>query len=567
MPAAPTQPRLASWPVLGVSLASAACLLPFVNKAYHIDDTLFLYAARQIQEEPLNFYGFVVNWYGTATPMWDVMQNPPLAAYYIALVTALVGWGEPALHLAFVLPAVVAVAGTYFLAQRLCTRPAVAALAVLLTPAFLVSGTGVMSDTLSLGFWVWAVVVWDRGLRAPSPGLLCLAAALVAGAALTKYLGIGLIPLLLAYTVVYGRAAGKGWGGTLAPALALALPVLVLAAYHWLTAAFYGHGLIFQAGTYAMTFRKPFDAFGLDVATGLAHLGGGVAVLLFYLPWLWSRRVLLAAAAVFTLASWAVALPLAVALRPPTSETLPLASVVQFAALAALGLALLALAAADLWAAPRDPVSWLLVLWVAGVVLFATFLNWSINVRSFLPLLPAAGVLIARRLDRRLGPARGADLRVYWPLVPAGALALVVTWADYQTAGAARTAAADIAARCRRHAGALWYQGHWGFQYYMDLAGSSPVDFERYERRAGDLVVFPESNTNVDPRFPPGPWVRPPYFRIDVPTCSWLATADESAGAGFYAGQLGRLPFVFGKTSPSRYLVLELAPRPAPPAP
>src|SRR5262245_21336654 len=104
--AAPPRPRLAARPALWVSLACAACLLLFVNKAYHIDDLLFLYAARQIQADPLNFYGFVVNWYGTAMPMWEVMQNPPLTAYYIALITALFGWGEPALHLAFLLPAV-----------------------------------------------------------------------------------------------------------------------------------------------------------------------------------------------------------------------------------------------------------------------------------------------------------------------------------------------------------------------------------------------------------------------------------------------------------------------------
>jgi hypothetical protein len=549
-----------------VSLACAACLLPFVNKAYHIDDPLFLYAARQIQADPLNFYGFVVNWYGTAMPMWDVMQNPPLAAYYIALATALFGWGEPALHLAFLLPAVGAVWGTCRLAERVCTRPAVAALAALLTPAFLVSSTGVMSDTLALCCWVWAVVLWDRGLRAPHRGLLFLSAGLVACAALTKFIGIGLIPLLLAYAVIYGRSRGKGWPAALAPALALGLPVFVLAAYQWVTAVFYGHGLIVEAGAYVLAFRKPLDAFALDVATGLAHLGGGVAVLLFYLPWLWSRRVLLAASVLVALLTWAAAPQLAVALRPPTSAELPLPSVVQFAAFAALGLVLLALAAADLGAAPRDPVSWLLGLWVAGVVFFATFLNWSINVRSILPLVPAAAVLLARRLDRRLGPAGGADRRAYWPLVPAGALALAVTWADYRTAGAARSAAAGIAARCRRHAGALWYQGHWGFQYYMDQAGAAPFDFEHYERKAGDLVVFPESNTNVDPRFPPGPWVRPPYYELDVPACPWLATADESAGAGFYVALLGRLPFVFGKAAPSRYRVLELAPEPRPEA-
>jgi 4-amino-4-deoxy-L-arabinose transferase-like glycosyltransferase len=546
-----------------VILACAACLLPFVNKAYHIDDPLFLYAARHIHAEPLNFYGFIVNWYGTAMPMWDVMQNPPLACYYIALAAALFGWSEPALHLAFLLPAVGAIWGTYRLAARCCTRPAIAALATLLTPAFLVSSTGVMSDTLALCFWVWAVVFWDRGLRTPHRGFLYLAAALVACAALTKYIGIGLIPLLLAYTLVYGRSQGKRPAAALAPALALAIPLLVLGAYQWATVVIYGHGLIFQAGTYALTFRKPLDALGLDVATSLGFLGGGAAGLLCYLPWLWSRRVLLIALAITALLTWAFAHQLAIGLHQPGAGDVSGLTVVQFGAFTALGFAVLALTGAALWAAPREPVSWLLGLWVAGIMVFATFLNWSMNVRSVLPLLPAAGILLARRLDQRFGAAGDASDRwAFWPLVPAGALALAVTRADYQTAAAGRVAAADIAQHCRDHAGTLWYQGHWGFQYYMDLAGAAPLDFDRYERKTGDLVVFPQSNTNVDARFPPGPWVKPVYYRLEVATCPWLATMDESVGAGFYAAGFGRLPFAFGETSPSRYRVTELAPFP-----
>src|SRR5947209_19117400 len=93
-------------PVFWVSAACVACLIPFTNKAFHIDDTLFIYAARQIQEDPINFYGFLVNWYGAERGMWWTMQNPPLASYYIAVASSLFGESEPALHLAFLLLAV-----------------------------------------------------------------------------------------------------------------------------------------------------------------------------------------------------------------------------------------------------------------------------------------------------------------------------------------------------------------------------------------------------------------------------------------------------------------------------
>src|SRR5262245_50601549 len=58
---------------------TCACLLPFINEAFHIDDSLFLWVAKQIVKDPFNPYGFPVVWYGTAMPMSEVTKNPPLA--------------------------------------------------------------------------------------------------------------------------------------------------------------------------------------------------------------------------------------------------------------------------------------------------------------------------------------------------------------------------------------------------------------------------------------------------------------------------------------------------------
>ena len=78
----------------------------------------FLKAARQIRSNPLDFYGFRVNWYGTEQPMWEVTKNPPLGSFFIALAAEVAGWSELALHLAFLLPAVAAALGTLALARR-----------------------------------------------------------------------------------------------------------------------------------------------------------------------------------------------------------------------------------------------------------------------------------------------------------------------------------------------------------------------------------------------------------------------------------------------------------------
>ena len=60
-------------------------VLPFINKAVNIDDPLFIWTAKHILEDPLHFYDFSVNWGGTQMSMFEIMKNPPLLSYYLAL--------------------------------------------------------------------------------------------------------------------------------------------------------------------------------------------------------------------------------------------------------------------------------------------------------------------------------------------------------------------------------------------------------------------------------------------------------------------------------------------------
>ena len=106
----------------------------FADKAFTVDDPLFLWLGAHIQTDPLDFFGFSVNWNASQMPMHEMPQNPPLTGYFIALAASLLGWSEPALHAAFLLPAGVATAFTYGLARRFCNRPLEASLIGLLTP-------------------------------------------------------------------------------------------------------------------------------------------------------------------------------------------------------------------------------------------------------------------------------------------------------------------------------------------------------------------------------------------------------------------------------------------------
>jgi hypothetical protein len=55
--------------------------------------------------------------------MADVTKNPPLACYYGAAVGQVAGWSERAFHLAFLVPALALVLGTYRLAKHFTRFP------------------------------------------------------------------------------------------------------------------------------------------------------------------------------------------------------------------------------------------------------------------------------------------------------------------------------------------------------------------------------------------------------------------------------------------------------------
>src|SRR5665213_3994087 len=222
-----------NWTLTFVTLA---VLAPFLAKPFNIDDPLFIWVARQIYLHPGDPYGFDVNWAQTVFPMWNVTDNPPLACYYLALSAGIFGWSEIGLHFAFLLPAIAVILGTHRLAKKFCGQPLLAAPAALFTPVFLVSGTTVMCDVLMLAFWVWAIVLWVEGMEQNNFRKLSGAGLLIAAAALTKYFGMALLPLLAVHALIEKRGMGRWFA-------CLLIPLAVMCGYQWATHALYGRAL------------------------------------------------------------------------------------------------------------------------------------------------------------------------------------------------------------------------------------------------------------------------------------------------------------------------------------
>lgn len=518
-----------------------AALAPFLNKAFHIDDPLFLWMAQQIVRHPFDPYGFQVNWASFPEPFWAQMQNPPLCSYFIAAVASLTGWSEPALHLVFIAWAILSILGTFALARRFCRQPFLAALMALFTPVFLVSATNLMCDVMLLALWVWSIELWIVGLERERVWPLIASAILVAAALLTKYFGIALAPLLAAYTLA------RDWRKW--PRLfVLLIPLVASVAYELWTRSLYGRGLLTAATIFAHSATTTLgQSAPTQLLVGLTFAGGCALTPLLVV----CRCAKFVFVAIGAIAVSILLFSLLVPINPLWALGANLVPVrVEGGIFAAIGAATIALAFVDLLR-NRNAESLLLCLWTLGTFVFATFFNWSITARTILPMIPPVTILVVRFLD---GVDLSAKSRVaqYVGILGLALVSLGVAAADCRQANTARGAAREFGQRYLGGPGTLWFESHWGFQYYMEKFGATPVNARDQQFASGDVIVIP-ANGVFTISIAPDRVFTPEEVNFSV--LPFLTTAGRGTGACFYSSIRGPLPWAIDRVPPEMYYV------------
>jgi hypothetical protein len=329
----------------------------------------------------------------------------------------------------------------------------------------------------------------------------------------------------------------------------LLIPVAVIAAYCIAARALYGINPLTDAAVYSQ------NKVLLPARTGLAALtftGACIAVAFFFAPRLWSRWGLLAWAGAAVAAIAALSLPGQVPGTPPSFDdgnAWPVA--VQTGTALVTGLSILLLAAWNLKRRP-DADSVLLFSWIMGTFAFVWLINWTVSARVILPMAPAVAIILMIRIHVReqASPTRAAPLAV--PLILAGLLSLSVAAADWATANAGRTAANRVCDRYLPKAGSLWFQGHWGFQYYMQKRGAKAIDVTSTIVPPGDYIAMPLGNTDLTP-VPEK--LADTEDILEIQTGRLIGTVRASSGAGFYSSLFGALPYVIAPQTPQTYWV------------
>lgn len=541
-PALPRPPW--NWAVLwGLTVVT---LLPFITKPFNIDDPFYLAVAKHITESPLDFYGFEYNWYGTLEPV-TYANHAPASAYFMALVGAIAGWSEAVMHTAFMIPAIAFVLGTYALANRLCGAPVLASVVAWFGPAVLVSATSVMTDVWMAAFFVWAVALWVRGIDESKLSFLIAAVAAASIAGLMKFFGVTVVGLLAVYAI--GRRHPlKRWVPL------LPIPILVLAGYEALTFAMYGQGLVSSTFDFAGEGRGTLETAWYEWPfSGLTFTGGGLAA---------AALVMLAGMRKRAWAAWGpafVAATLALGFIEWRGESargdgngIDWASAIHLGAFVTAGALVLAYAGWQLYR-ERNAQMFLLATWVAGVFVFSTWVNWSVTARTFVPMAPAVAVIAVRA-------ATADDKRWKWryaATAAAACLALFVAWGDFSWSRTVRDTARMFNGAFQDWPNAVYFQGHWGFQYYADPNVMTALDVEQTVLHGGDIIISPMNNS-VSARLPAQ--LRARSDIVWAGEGRWASTMLGRAGAGFYSNLFGPMPFRIGPAPPEAYYVDEVSP-------
>ena len=468
-------------------MAAAFCvatLLPFLGKAYHVDEPFYLAVARQIQADPLHPTAFSFNWYGRTRPMSRLNTQPTFVPYLFAPVLAVTGGAEWRTRLAFLPFNAMAAVFLYLLAARFLKHPLLPTLVVLAGPAFLINTQHLMAEKWLAAFGFAGLYYWVLACDEERPFAPWIAAVLLGAALLVKYSAVFLVP----------TAAFYAWRRRVPPARAalfLGLAASPVSAYLlW--------GAVFEFGRIASVWTlisggmsAEFSSWVHRLRALLAFSGGCCVVACWWPAFVLEGRTRTRAAAGAAACAALVFLPL--------WDVGPVAGSDR-----ALGI-LMAWGGLFAWAAvfreggQASPGRGLWTAWIASVAFLQLFVYWSVVSRFILFLMPPTVFGLAQALEARSG---GGRRRLYGTsLAAVAALGLCLAWVDRRHADAQKEFAQALSAAHPPQAGLrLWYTGHWGFQYYLEGLGAQALDGARGgwdEVRAGDLVAVPAVNTNV----------------------------------------------------------------------
>jgi len=530
-----------------IVVVAVVSLLPFLDKAFHVDDYSYLRSARQIVENPLKPYDFQINWRGTYEPAWKMMNKPPLVPYYLALGIRLFGESERALHATFLIFPAIAGVALYFIARRYVNSPIWPALMFVVCPASLVSSTNVMLDGPSLSLYLTAIALFLSAVDRRSESFFILSGIVAGMACLANYVCLSLLPLLAAYLMLCQHDLRSRLWYLLIPFTMFAL---------WCLHGWYWHGeigILTAAGLHAGGADQAYLYPSLIAL--MTFIGGCVFPLTVLAPFYVRRWGQLA----FAVGSSAlVGLVLLFFGRSLTANRIPISAVgVLFGMLFSFGASTVAYEIVRHVVSHYNAGRALLSIWFGGIAMFLVFINWTVAARFILFLAPPALLVAVHALDIHIKSRRYAHGISVVAVVLSLTLSLALAQSDTRWANEQRTKTTEISLMITDRLHNVFFNCHWGLQYYFEKIGFRAFDMTEVAFRSGDYLITALTSAGM-----PVPDVLHSHlkvikeFRYEAGLSFQLQNALSSAG--FYSHAYGPLPFTISSKHQETYYLMRL---------
>jgi hypothetical protein len=514
------------WAPMGHILAVAAVLvLADAAKPLHIDDPAYYYNARHLAQNPTHPYAFDIFWYEYPESANAVLA-PPVLLYWWSLAIRLFG-NDVVLWKLWLFPFGLAFAWSL---ERLFRRFARGLEIPLLwmtalSPTFLPS-FNLMPDVPALALALLAIVIFLEALDRTSYAGAVAAGLLAALAMQTKYTAFT-APAVMIVAALLGRR----------PVLGLLAALVAGAGFcAWEVFLYYQQGsshFLFALGLGDAIRRRDAPQLALPLITCIGCVGPAIALM----AWVGLG------APTWAVAAGALGTVLGLCLIALQNWQWPIFKIMGGASWASF--------AAVAWCLLRWPrgtgsqksrSEWFLLAWliieltayftispfpavrrIMGIVVVLSLLTGRLAARTANEPLPShvlrealwsSTIVVVACASMKLWEAGvGAlampallSVNLAWPAaisnrvklshwIAVGGVALGVGFGalDWWDARVRAVAARDILARIRQHdptPAAMWFTGHWGFQYYAEQAGMRPVIADGTMLHKGDWLVY-----------------------------------------------------------------------------
>ena len=511
--------------VIVLSLISLALLIPFLDKAFHIDDSLFLDLGNFFFDGIDNYYKKTYYYYGlrhenVLNSSHSPLGLPPLNFLIYFLFE---NPGEKVFHLIYSIFSVSAVIFTYIFFLRFSTSPFILSLLFLLTPPFILLSNNIMTDICFYAFLLGSFVFYISGTDKNCWKSILISVFLFTIAIAVSYQSVVFYPLFFICSYLKKKDTRYFYW-----MFASLLPILCWYLYHYF--------IIWELpNPFNLKLPYPVDkalTLKLKLIYYLMNLGLSFFSPIILIIYSFKKQLgpLYLISFVF---SFILFMSIDDFILNGYSVTQKIIMLIFFSFSIYIVLNMLYRFAGSLSRKLENSDELFLLSWFlfffAICILFTPF---GTN-RYLLPLIPPLLILLANKIKfNRL---------IFLYLLLMVIFSLRIAAADYNYANSYKSFARNVKNKVSS-TGTIWFTGEWGFRHYMTEEGYKYLTYDSVLKK-NDLIIKPQLNSPIDLGKLDILLNLEKNFSID--SREKLKILSLKSKAGFYSHGFGFFPFWF----------------------